>query len=67
MLSDRVREACFGFAGYVPSDSPGCSSYFTPEAARKASKMAMQHPVIAQLDVALTMYAHAAILSSDDV
>ena len=47
-------------AGYVPSDAPGCSSFFTPKAAREASEMAMQHPVIAQLDVALTKCAHAA-------
>ena len=34
-------------------DAPATSP---PKAARKASKMAMQNPVIAQLDVALTKY-----------
>ena len=58
--SERVREICHMLAGYVPSDAPGCSSYFTPRAAREASTMAMQHPVIAKLDIALTKYAHAA-------
>ncbi len=59
-----MRAACIMLAGYVPSDAPGCSSYFTPKAARKASKMAMQNPVIAQLDVALTKCAHSATLQS---
>lgn len=40
-------------AGYVPCDAPGSSSYFTPKAARKATQLAMQNPVIAKLDVAL--------------
>ena len=42
------------FAGYVPGDAPGASSFFTPKAARKASRLAMQNPVIAQLDTALS-------------
>lgn len=41
-------------AGYVPGDAPGASSFFTPKAARKASRLAMQNPVIAQLDTALS-------------
>ena len=48
------RMWAMSFAGYVPSDAPGASSLFTPKAARKASGLAMQNPVIAQLDTALS-------------
>ena len=50
------RETCRPMmsAGYVPGDAPGASSFFTPKAARKASRLAMQNPVIAQLDTALS-------------
>lgn len=52
-VSEMLCQRC-ACTGYVPSDAPGSSSYFTPKAARKATKLAMQNPVIAQLDVALT-------------
>lgn len=50
-------------AGYVPCDAPGSSSYFTPKAARKASQLAMQNPVIAKLDVALARSSFTSLLS----
>ena len=50
-------------AGYVPCDAPGSSSYFTPKAARKASQLAMQNPVIAKLDVALARSSYTSLLS----